>query len=366
MKYILIISLIIASQAIKLATRDDFAEKWKILFGKDTKDSSCDKEQQSAEVKTLTPGEEDNRRSGLPYVKPDILDSRVYGPGPIDYLYDFLEPVVGKAINDKFESYWKDAYGVPTDQNYADPSYEDPYTLENILKVKSNGVYDAKAHTDNTKALKEYFPNADFQYHSKSISASRLKRITKEWGWSVSGDKNYPKRIIDTYDYDGDGRLNEYEFLEYSIMNTKGVQNPAAKYSYQEVFKDLIDPIFTFLDCDTDATVTAQEMFDQLKNLQRGDVKGYDPYKCHLPSGESPLRTSAFNDFILRFGGPKKAKVTLEEFRIGILVGYLIRNVKQDRVITDGTGGNKTARWGDNGMKDLECEKILQFATGKK
>jgi Ca2+-binding EF-hand superfamily protein len=360
MKHILLLAccLIIISTSLKLTSKNshDFSEQWSKLFGTSTKTgTNCNKEQLKDDFK-LSKEEEDKRTTGLPFVKKDLFDYQKFGPGPIDYLYDYLDPVLEAEVIDTFDKLYKAALETPDDE-----TYDDPYTKEKMLLAKANGV---PITEDQSTALKKYFPNADFTNFDKSISARKLKRITKDWQWNVPADNNYPKKIVDMFDYNGEGRLNMYEFLQYSIINSKGVQKPGAKFNYLEIFIRLIDPIFAFLDCDNDSTLTSEEMFDKLKQLKRGTVTGYDMYGCKLPTSMGPVWTNACNDFILRYDNNNKSKVTLEEFRTGILIGYLIRDVKQGNI--DTTKNGKDKRWADNGGRDLECEKLFRFAGIKK
>jgi hypothetical protein len=85
-----------------------------------------------------------------------------------------------------------------------------------------------------------------------------------------------------------------------------------------------------------------------------------------LPTGlKNAVRTTSCNDFILKYGKINKAKITLDEFRMGVLLGYLYRHVRPDGILTDDSLSGKNHRWADDGKTDIECQKLLKFANLK-
>jgi hypothetical protein len=356
MKFYILIILICLGLSMKI--KQDMAQKWTELFNRPTRPDDC----KLQELNLTKDGEQGldgtsayNRANGLPYKKADFINKSDWAPDkPIQYLFDHFDSVLKDEIIKYFTSLYDEAF-----KQVEDADYPDPYKQEDMIFKKSNG----KAVTDKQKQLEEYFPGTDWKLYDLSISAPKLKTITKVFQWATPGDKNFPKNLVDKYDYKGVGRLSKYEFLQYTIFNSLGPQRQDAKKVYKEIYDSKIDPIFAFLDCNDDTFITSEEIFNNLNLLKRQTPDKYDLYKCKL-SENKPIRTNACNDFILRFDKDNNAKLTKEEFRTGILIGYLMRNVKDDLILptTDESLSGKATRWAEDGAKDLECEKLQRYA----
>jgi ribosomal protein L31E len=57
----------------------------------------------------------------------------------------------------------------------------------------------------------------------------------------------------------------------------------------------------------------------------------------------------------------REGMVSLDEFRKGIMFGYINRHIKGNKVFIGDTINNKKSRWSEDGIKDLMCEKIKKY-----
>jgi Ca2+-binding EF-hand superfamily protein len=359
---ILTINLTTSIKLNKALAKHEWEEKWQTLFGTAERNKeTCDKDIPPPRVATITsdPQNDADRAAGLPFSKPDPYEFTYHPNEPkyIEYLYDYLDPVLKEPILNDFRKIYKEALELQ-----GEGDIDDQYTLDKMIYVKSHGTETEENLSKLTdieqkiKRAKDFFPNTKFDNYEKEISVPRIKNITKKWYWNVPAGKESAKKIVDKYDYNGNGRLDAYEFLQFSIINAIGQQLPGALNNYSEIFLDKIDAIFHYFDCNDDLTVGAETMWNGFMKLQRHSDT-FDIYKCH-----NNLRTSATNAFILRFG-KNNAQLTLEDFRLGVLIGYLKRHVSADAV-KDETLDGIDKRWAKDGMEDLECEKFKKF-TGK-
>ena len=202
-----------------------------------------------------------------------------------------------------------------------------------------------------------------------SLPSTKIHMVVKNWGWeNPYGNVNYAKKLTDKYDFNGDGRLSVSEFILWSILaNRKIWRTPMCKNNcYEELFKNKIDPIYVYLDCDNDGLVSAENIWAGFHLLKRQNPKLYDIYSCQLPTIlNKGYRTSAPNDFILKNYEEHDGFVNLQEFRLGIILGYWDRLTMDDKILEDESKTLKNTRWLNNGAEDKECTDILNMIKSK-
>ena len=125
----------------------------------------------------------------------------------------------------------------------------------------------------------------------------------------------------------------------------------------EKIIDDYLDPMFSFIDCDGDGVITAENIWQSLRLLKRPDTK-YNIYDCVIDSNQ--IRTTSVNDFILKSERTMLGKINRDEWRMGILQGYWIRQVDKSGVFVDDAKNMKNIRWDDNGKKDSKCEEMKE------
>ncbi len=78
------------------------------------------------------------------------------------------------------------------------------------------------------------------------------------------------------------------------------------------------------------------------------------------------FRTNAINDFILKNFNVAEGYLTREEFRKGILLGFWERQVNRLSVAFDDSINRKGDRWDTSGIRDKDCDELLQMFQLKK
>lgn len=313
----------------------------------------------------------------------------------IHYLFDYLDTFFIKKYNQtllnmitaEFERIFSSAKNMPkTDNRYADP-----YTIEKLIFYFSNGAAGVEPFTDHrlksskTKDVKVIAPGTDEKglmktlatfnknlankNYSDMISPIQVLQVLQAWQWgkpSESKDIMDAKRLLDMYDFNGDGALDREELILFSILHNSKYNYQCKDYCYQNIITQVIDSLFFYLDCDNDGYINAENIWDGLRNIYRQD-KNYDMYSCVFPLDSNKLyRTNAVNDFVLKNSQVANGFLNIEEFRKGILLGYWERQVKDNVIYKNSEINNKIKRWGEAGAQDLECEIIKNDFLKKK
>jgi hypothetical protein len=309
-------------------------------------------------------------------------------------------------IQEEFSKSFEDAKKM----NKIDKQYSNPYTAKKLLFYFSNGTEGIEPYTDPklikekaiarnqiatpsgfvlAKKIEEINPepddapvpkeiydsikkyNKDFniEIFENSITLIQIYHILLEWNWispSMIHDIYDVKKIVDAYDFDGDGNLNPEEFTIFQIHFTLNNRNQCIKNCFGKIIDIILGPLFIFLDCKNDGNINSENMWEGLKHIYRKEFNKYDIYKCVLPNRlNRDYRTNSINYFILKTYKKRKDTegfVDKIEFINGILTGIWERQA-DDKGYGDNikkrTGLPK--RWADKGFTDIECNKILYF-----
>lgn len=82
-------------------------------------------------------------------------------------------------------------------------------------------------------------------------------------------------------------------------------------------------------------------------------------YKCdaYIPM-TTEYNSGATNDLVLKNSITNEGLLNNEEFRVGILLGFLERQVLKTTVYEDNSLTDISVRWGSDGKTDLRCKSI--------
>ena len=281
------------------------------------------------------------------------------------YFFDYIDDVFQKKMSDLLKSLLNEAEKIQEE----DPKeFDDPYSPEKLLFYWSNGQAGrdpAKENGNFTKVnpdqLTQYKKDFNVELWKKSFSASKISKIIKTFGWTSSIQPFFLKKLIDKFDFDGNGRLDSREFLFYAIWENYKTYYTCKNHCFKELIESTITPLFTFFDCDRDGYINSENLWEGLKYLKR-TKPNYSIYKCEVPNAYNKFyRTHATNDFILKNYNIADGYLNNEEFRKGILLGYWERQVNREGVVDNDSINRKTERWDTNGEKDKDCEELLQM-----
>jgi Ca2+-binding EF-hand superfamily protein len=306
----------------------------------------------------------------MPQAKPNRW-AKQQGTGIVAYLFDHWDYLFQAEVTTYFTNMYNAAKAIiPPPTNV----YDEPYSLDKMLYYFSQGAKGSLtgvsgAPADLIKQISNYNKNFDPSVWQNSISVAQVYQILSTWGWKGVFSANPAKRLVDMYDFDGDGRLNPTEFILFAIKNNKQIfRLPECKqYCFEELFKSKIDPLFRFMDCDQDGFISAENMWNVLTLLKRPDPNTYNMYKCIMPTLlNTGYRTICDSDFILKNSRKYEGFVDITEFRAGVLLGYWDRQTDSHRIYSDDTKTLKGLRWSPDGKTDIQCENILSLAPGGK
>jgi Ca2+-binding EF-hand superfamily protein len=293
----------------------------------------------------------------------------------IMYFFDYLDDVFQADITKEFSQLLQAAKTVPEE----DPKvFDDPYTPKKLLYYFSGGlegknpssnidIYHLKIEPEQIKKYKHDFNVEEWK---ESFSAAKISNIIKSFGWgNIPNISQYFKRLIDKFDFRGTGRLNAKEFLFYAIWENYKSYSQCKQFCFKKIIEEKIDPLFSFFDCNSDGYINSENIWNGLKYLKRSDANKdkYDLYKCELPKTYNKyFRTNAINDFILKNFNVAEGYLTREEFRKGILLGFWERQVNRLSVAFDDSINRKGDRWDTSGIRDKDCDELLQMFQLKK
>jgi len=286
--------------------------------------------------------------------KDNYYAKRLIGWGPSSYIFDYIDEVLEKRIVFKFWEVVDLAKKVALD-----PTYKDPYTLENILGQQ--GTEEVLL-----ASLKSLQPTFDEAVWRSSITVSQVNALLNEWKWFKDATKaDYAKFFVDKYDFNGDGRLSPREFIIGNIRNNKAIIGTGTcKFCFEEIIKDTIDPIFMHLDCKNEEKINAESIWTGLKTLKRPDEKSdsnnkFNFYNCQYGNGLG--RTNVPNDFVVKGQKTMDGFLSKTEFRLSVLQGYWARHVNDLGIIVDHKQSLRGMRWLKEGVTDVVCANL----TGK-
>jgi len=308
----------------------------------------------------------------IPKSKYNKYEKRLYGWGPSAYLFDFFDPVLEQPILKAFDKLWKEVNNPVIALN--DKDKEDPYTLQKIFNMPDSSDEVLLARFLSLK------PTFNQGIWKKSVTVPQLRQVVKEWSYNPASF-DAAREIVDTYDYNGDGRLSAKEFIvaylniNRAVLGTKDcakdkdgkVIDPGCLH---EVVKNIINPIFLRIDCgDFDDKIGAEEMWTAIRYLKRFKLddnravtteedKRFDIFQCVI-FGE-PYHTTAVNDFVLKSQKTIDGYLNKLEFGRGIMLGYWSRSVGDNGIFDENkkplVDHMKAKRWVDGQNLDSRCK----------
>lgn len=332
----------------------------------------------------------------------------------INYVFDYLGEMqiksennilLKKMIKDKFEETFKAAQGMSKDE----PSLRNPYTPAKLLFYFSKGAAGEQPFMDprlidtnrgdNAQiatpsgmvpplktpvtskdsdpvneevwgSIKALNKNFDRELYLKSITMIQLYHIFREWGWGTVGNDIFEiKKILDTYDFNGDGALNEEEFTILQIKYTIKSGRQCRLHCFKKIIEKVLEPLFMYLDCDSDGFINSSNIWEGYKNILREPSDKYNMYKCQFPVElNKDYRTNSTNDLVLKGHFTADGFLTKNEFIKVILSGFWERMCSPGGYAEFNTEAKTGVdiRWGNNGIEDTECDKIMKYFPQKK
>ena len=353
-----ILSLKITKANIK---QDDILKIWSDLFSKN-QGSNCKDQVANPLNNPLNNLILDN--NGVPWSGPrkkTNISDKQQGFGPSAYLFDFIDEIFQADITKDFQTIYDEVKKlVPEEKEFVEP-----YPLFKLVGAYSPNDPSAKPTDPNDQILIDKL-KAIVGKNSKSfnensykagITVANIHKACKDFQWIYNPQEvNFAKKIVDRYDFDGDGRLNPREFIIMSIIHNKSILGSQCKQCYNEIITKKIDPIFRFLDCNNDGKISAEDLWTNFENLKRKSNKS-NIYDCTIKGKK--YRTGSMNDFIIKNMMNFDGYLTKEEFRTAVLLGYWDRQTDVEKIYPDDTRTFKQLRWGASGDTDVVCQRIL-------
>jgi len=355
---------------IKQPGSGDFSAQWQNLFTIAVRPPGVCSPPNKIKKEDDEYQDDDGVESLVPKAKPNKW-AKNQGFGPSAYFFDYLDDVFKNDVLAQFNAMWTAARAMPPAPSNV---FAEPYSLDVMIYQYSNG---AKGSLDPAnpsgspaqlaKTIATLNKNFDPAIFDNSISAAQLWNIIKEWGWQNIIAANPIKKLVDRFDFNGDGRLNQYEFILMSIVHNQKLflSSDCKKFCYFDLIKNKIDPIFAFSDCDGDGYVSSENLWNSFPYLRRSQPSLYNMFNCIMPNVlNKGYRTTSPNDFILKNSVVADGFVNLNEFRKGILYGYWDRYTDTRAILADESKSLKNFRWGNNGATDIVCNNILALIPG--
>ena len=288
----------------------------------------------------------------------------------IVYFFDFIDDVFQADMVKELSALLAAAKNVPEEDL---KKFDEPYTAEKLLFYFSKGKEGRDPWKGTTSAVAAVDPEAIKRYQAdfhvnvckQSFSAAKISNIIKTFGWGpVPPVPHFFKRLVDKYDFNGNGRLDAREFIFYAIWEHYKTYAGCKQFCFKKIIEEKIDPLFSFLDCDNDGYINSENIWNGLKYLKRSEAnkEKFDFYKCIVPKAFNKYyRTHAPNDFVLKNYNVADGFLNREEFRKGILLGYWERQVNGLSVASDDSINRKDDRWDQTGKSDKDCNELLQM-----
>jgi len=306
-----------------------------------------------------------------PMKKPNVWD-RQNGFGQSSYFFDYLDEILQKDVSLEFQKLFERAKKVKVP---IAKEMHDPYSLEKMVnnmapeitphgRVKYKNPNDPKLIDKLSTIVKRNKKVFNARAYRTAITVPQLSKIVQDWHWEYNpSEDEWARKLLDKYDFDGDGRLNAREFIFFSIRhNRRRLGSKNCDYCYYDIVHKKIDPLYNFMDCTNSNKISAEDIWGAFQHLRKSSR--YNIYNCHL--NHKKYRTSAMNDFVLKNMHSNDGSITREEFRIGILLGYWDRQTSPERVLTNDAKTFKSLRWDNKGMIDIVCHRLMGQVPKKK
>lgn len=291
-----------------------------------------------------------------PKRKKNFFDKLGFNEGPITYLIDYLE----EAFEKYSKNVQKEMKQIFDDAKQINPASDikDPYNLAKIATMKPNQKEELRPD-EYYRLIQARVPSFNQTVYEASITIPQIVEVFKTYKWSVN-QENYlleAKTLVDRYDFNGDGRLNFREFSLAMILKTQDlVRAKICSKCLEIIVEEIIDPIYTFIDCEKKDMISAEEMWKSLKYLIRKSENTYNIFTCKISN--EVYRTSSINDFVLKAHKTTLGYLTRNEFRTGLLLAIWDRYAGDIGIKENEEKARKAARWANDGKSDNICGNI--------
>ena len=276
------------------------------------------------------------------------------------YLYDFLDPVFRADICAEFKLMYDKVYAFPIKNT------NKSYQMVNGKKIEIHKKFNLNDPWRDPYDVKHMDPKQsrliDWSVYGKSINTVQLNQAIEKFKWykdPMVG--NHGKKMVSDHDFNNDGRLSVREFIIAAIRTNDKI---FGSYECELCFKDFIDKIdamFTFIDCDNNGLISAEDMYQTFPHMKRPTQL----WNYFVLADQAKIRTHVTNDFVLKNMQTVSGNLTKEEFRRGILLGFWDRQTDDYAVIKDDSKNIKSLRWRGNSV-DVSAERYIQAMQAKK
>lgn len=338
------------SSDTKVAILGNHLQKlWETIF-KENERKTCGFGGRKASVIPITSKELQKKQAlGHPFPRENYYGKLNIGMDRSAYFFDYLDELLREDFIKYFDKIIKDVKKNPQD----DPKYFDPYSISKILNLPKE-MSPPQTKEDLYDRMKIINPTFDADFWEGSFNAVQIAKAIEDNHWDFPiGTADPAKRMIDRFDFSGDGRLSADELIIAVIDTNKNIiGEKKCKNCLEEIIFDKIDPMYTFADCDNNDKLSAEEIWRSFRYLKR-NTKKYNIYLCEYDGDGA--RTGAINDFLLKSQRSDSGNLTKREFSLGILVGYWTRQMDNGVLIKDDLKSRRMERWADPSGIDNEC-----------
>jgi hypothetical protein len=197
----------------------------------------------------------------------------------VGYIFDYFDTVFQfEATYEFLEIYWT-LFSTKFDDK------EDPYWekfLNGEIKSFDNKAADKKnleIEIDFDAMKNDKFTIIDRTSYQVSIAIPQLEKYFEEWKWQFNGktESSSARNFVNTYDFNGDGRLSPKELLFGVIVENN--ENPNCNYCLDEL-KKKFQLIFIYFKCHNDRYVNPTQIIKKLKYLKRQTKSLYNINTC--------------------------------------------------------------------------------------
>lgn len=303
-------------------------------------------------IQPLPPAPNENY---LPKPKPNVFYNK-FGFEDSAYFWDFMDNILQQKIVAKFKEIWEKAKTAPKD-----PKVKDVYSSKEMVIFYYNTggkpriLYDPFKEADVmklTKTLTTFNSSIDPALRIAGITMNQLPALVKQFGIHYNpGLIGWQKKMLDAYDFNGDGTLSAEEFFFLLIWESR--TKLADDRLFKEICVTVLDPIFDYLDCDSDGYINAEGIWVGMRELIRPTPE-CDIYRCLSPKTRLPLRTTAPNDVVLKNNEEAQGILNKNEWRKAAILAYWDRQINNNNIFPDDKNNQKDLRW-YNKSQDMLC-----------
>jgi len=194
-------------------------------------------------------------------------------------IFDYFDTVFQfEATYEFLEIYWTLFKTKFDDKD--DPYWEKFLTGEfNSFGNKASDKKNAEIEIDFDAMKGDKFSILDRTSYEASIAIPQLEKYFEEWKWQFNGktESSSARNFVNTYDFNGDGRLSPRELLFGVIVENN--ENPNCNYCLDELRKKF-QLIFLYFKCHNDRYVNPTQIIKKLKYLKRQTKSLYNINTC--------------------------------------------------------------------------------------